>query len=159
MRVFSGAKRCISASSCPVKFTPSPRTARRTFGPMPCPSRQPILCSSFTPIVEPLGRNRSVRVPCLLSSSVVVPSPANPPAVCNSFDSSASARSSSSMKSSGRCVGAFWSFARWLREDTKVEGVQPSFDPTVMKYLESADFLLPNGHKRAVIADIVIERR
>ena len=50
-----------------------------------------------------------------------------------------SARSSSSMKSSGRicccCLPSCGFWAQSFREDTNVEGVQPSFDPTELKYL------------------------
>src|ERR1700712_440043 len=79
---------------------------------------------------------RSSKVSRLVESSTVAPIPEKESAVCNFFASAASAKSSSSMKSSGRCCAVFgWSFALLVREDTNVDGVHPSLDPTVLKYL------------------------
>ena len=133
---FSGAKRCISCLSPPPgSSVSSSRASLLTFGPTPWPSRQPIFLSSFTPIVSPVVLKTSIIGSFCNLSSAVEPRPANASVVCSFLLSSASATSSSSMKSSGLCCIVGASFLRLFRDEINWDGVQPSLDPTVLKYL------------------------
>ena len=76
----SGAKRCLSRISLspppPESSSWSSRAFRLTLGPIPCPSRQPIFLSNFTPIVSPPVLNMSITGPLRADSSAVDPNPA-----------------------------------------------------------------------------------
>ena len=108
--VLSGAKRCIWESS----FSSSPESLpilpsrvlalRRTLGPMPCSDFQPIFLRSLAPIVSPLDLKTSITCSRLFKSPSVDPSPVKLAEFSSFSPSALSARSSSSIKSSGRCV-------------------------------------------------------